>query len=110
MSAVPLTLDDLAVPLRALRLLVTDFGHLPTPSVHISPIYPERLELSFHSGLPDFEAWRDALGVTPDAVTYREQSEGRTLVLKATADYAGATLELSGYGDLCAPALVGGAA
>ncbi|WP_432098402.1 hypothetical protein [Streptomyces sp. WAC 04229] len=105
-----LTLDDLAVPLRVLRLLAVDFGHLPAPEVHVSPIFPERLELPFHRGLPDFETWREALGIAPDAVAYCEQSDGRTRVLKATVDYAGATVELTGYGDVRAPELVGGAA
>lgn len=105
-----LTLDDLATPLRALRLLAVDFGHLPAPEVHVSPIFPDRLELTFHRGLPDFEAWREALGVAPDVVVCREQSDGRARVLKASADYAGATVELTGYGDVRAPELVGGAA
>lgn len=105
-----LALDDLVVPLRALRLLAADFGHLPVPSVHVSPVYPDRLEVSLHSGLPGFEAWREALGIAPDAVTCREQSDGRTRVLRALIPYAGAVLELVGYGDVCAPVPVGGAA
>ncbi|MFJ9902023.1 hypothetical protein ACIRVK_03775 [Streptomyces sp. NPDC101152] len=105
-----LTLDGLAVPLRALRLLVVDFGHLPAPTVGISPIYPDRLELALHSGLTGFEAWREALGVAPEEVTYRLQSDGRTRVLRTTIAYAGAELELVGYGDVPAPASVGAAA
>ncbi|MEU0646154.1 hypothetical protein [Streptomyces umbrinus] len=97
------TLDDLAVPMRALRLLAVDFGHLPAPTVSISPIYPDRLELSVHFGLPGFEAWREALNVAPEDVTYREQSGGRTCVLRTSAAYAGAELELIGYGDVAAP-------
>ncbi|MFF4347876.1 hypothetical protein [Streptomyces sp. NPDC001530] len=102
-----LALDDLAVPLRALRLLVADFGHLPAPSVEVSTIYPDRLKLTFFDNLSGFEAWRDALGIAPDAVDYREQSDGRTRVLKATADHAGSGLDLVGYGDITAPQLVG---
>lgn len=105
-----LTLGGLAVALRALRLLAVDFSHLPAPDVHASPVFPDRLELSFHCGLPDFEVWREALGISPDAVVYREQGDGRTRVLKASADFAGAALELTGYGDACAPEPVGGAA
>ncbi len=101
-----LTLDDLSVPLRALRLLTVDFGHLPAPTVSISPIYPNRLELSLHSGLSEFEAWREALGAAPDDVNYRVQSDGRTRVLKTTAAYGGAELELIGYGDVHVPAPV----
>ncbi|MFF5005203.1 hypothetical protein ACFY3G_20575 [Streptomyces phaeochromogenes] len=105
-----LTLDDLAVPLRALRLLTTDFGHLPAPEVHVSTTYPERLELAFHDDLPGFEMWREALGVAPDAVTYREQSDGRTRVLRASVEHAGAVVRLTAYADIVTLVLVGGAA
>jgi hypothetical protein len=103
-----LRLADLSVPLRVLRLLMMDFGHLPAPTVSVSPIFPERLELALHSGLPGFEAWREALDVAPDAVTYTVH-DGGTQVLRTLVDYAGAELELVGYGDLCAPVLVGAA-
>ncbi|MFF0158708.1 hypothetical protein ACFYRY_14400 [Streptomyces sp. NPDC005263] len=105
-----LTLDDVAVPLRALRLLAADFGHLPAPDVHVSTIYPDRLELTFYDDLPGFEVWREALGVAPDAVTYREQGNGRTRVLRASVDHAGAVVQLTGYADVVAPVLVGGSA
>ncbi|MFW6695253.1 hypothetical protein [Streptomyces sp. MAR4 CNX-425] len=104
-----LTLDDLAVPLRVLRLLSVDFGHLPVPDVQVSPIYPNRLRLAFHHSLADFEVWREALAVASDAVVYREQSGGRTRVLRAFADYAGAEVELTGFGDVPALVAVGGA-
>jgi hypothetical protein len=105
-----LTLDELAVPLRALRLLAADFGHLSAPSVQASTLYPDRLELTFFDDLPGFEAWREALGIAPEAVTYREQSDGLTRVLRTTVDYAGAVVRLTGYADIVAPMLVGGAA
>ncbi|MBP5922791.1 hypothetical protein F3K32_21445 [Streptomyces sp. LBUM 1483] len=105
-----LTLDGLAVALRVLRLLAVDFGHLPAPDVQVSPVFPDVLELRFHRDLPDFEVWREALGIAPDTVDYREQNDGRTRVLKASAVYAGATLELTGFGDVRAPETVGGAA
>jgi hypothetical protein len=105
-----LTLDDLAVPLQALRLLAADFGHLSAPAVRVSTVYPERLELTFYDDLPGFEAWREALGIAPDAVTYREQSDGRTRVLRTSVDHGGAEVHLTGYADVVAPVLVGGAA
>ena len=105
-----LTLDDLAVPLRALRLLAGNFGHLPAPDVHVSTIYPEQLELTFYDDLSGFEMWREALGITPDTVTYREQGAGSTGVLRASVDHAGATVQLRGYADVVAPVVVGGAA
>ncbi|MEU9188631.1 hypothetical protein AB0D14_29660 [Streptomyces sp. NPDC048484] len=105
-----LTLDDLAAPLRTLRLLTVDFGHLPAPTVHVTTIYPERLELTFYDDLTGFEMWREALGIVSDVVTYREQNDGQTGVLHASVDHAGATVHLMGYADIVAPALVGGAA
>ncbi|QJT03177.1 hypothetical protein G9272_25240 [Streptomyces asoensis] len=102
-----LTLDGLAAPLRVLRLLTVDFGHLPAPQIDVSTVYPDQLGLRFHDDLSAFEAWRDALGIVPDSVVYREQGAGRTRVLKASTEYAGAVLELTGYGDVHAPAPVG---
>lgn len=100
-----LTLDDLTAPLRALRLLAADFGHLPAPTIGLSPIYPNRLELSLHTGLPGFEAWREALDAAPGDVEYRVQGDGRTQVLRTIAAYAGVELVLVGYGDVVAPVL-----
>ncbi|MFC7219935.1 hypothetical protein ACFQLX_17450 [Streptomyces polyrhachis] len=104
----PLTLDALAAPLRVLRLLAADFGHLPAPDIDLSRIYPDRLTLRFHEGLNAFEAWREALAVPPEKVTHGVQGDGMTRVLKATTDYAGAVVHLHGYTDV--PATHGGAA
>ncbi|MER5399244.1 hypothetical protein [Streptomyces sp. NPDC002599] len=113
MSTETLALDDLAAPLRALRLLAMDFGHLVAPSVAVSTIYPDRLELTFYSSLTDFEVWRQALGICPDTVIYREQNASRTHWLTASTEFAGTTLELTGYGDIDtpdpSPTVVGGA-
>lgn len=106
-----LALDDLSAPLRALRSLTADFGHLKAPSVEVSTIYPDRLKLTFYDDLSGFEAWREALGIAPDDVAYHEQSGGRTRVLRASADRAGAGLDLVGYGDVVpSPTPVGTAA
>lgn len=102
-----LTLDGLAAPLRVLRVLAADFGHLPAPDVDLTRIYPGRLTLRFHEGLHAFEAWREALAVPPEKVTHGVQGDGITRVLKATTDYAGAEVHLHGYSD--APADGGGA-
>ncbi|WP_460067131.1 hypothetical protein [Streptomyces sp. YKOK-I1] len=112
MSTETLTLDGLAVSLRVLRLLAVDFGRLPAPTIDVSPIFPDQLGLRFHDDLAGFEAWREALGIVPDNVDYREQGDCSTHVLKASVDYAGAVLELTGFGDVDtpAPAAAGGAA
>ncbi|MGW0833418.1 hypothetical protein [Streptomyces prunicolor] len=103
-----LTLDGLTVALRALRLLTLDFGHLPAPTVDVSTVFPDRLCLSFHDGLSDFEVWRSALGIDPGTVVYREQSGG-TRVLKASGVFAGAVVELTGFGDVHGAAEAGAA-
>ncbi|MFF4185767.1 hypothetical protein ACFYZ9_21490 [Streptomyces sp. NPDC001691] len=95
-----LTLDGLAVPLRALRLLSVDFGHLPAPEIDVSTIYPDQLALRFHNGLNGFEAWRAALGIAPDAVELRAQGAGTTWRLQADADYGGAHVHLVGYASV----------
>ncbi|MCI3930263.1 hypothetical protein [Streptomyces sp. AN091965] len=105
-----LALHDLAVPLRVLRLLAVDFGHLAAPDVQVSPIFPEQLRLSFHDDLPGFEAWREALGIAPQDVNGHVQGGGRTRVLQANATLADAELELIGFGKVPVPAAAGGAA
>ncbi|MEU1814963.1 hypothetical protein ABZ543_07175 [Streptomyces roseifaciens] len=98
-----LSLADLGAPLIALRLLRTDFADLPAPCLSVSTIYPDLLELSFHDGLAAFEVWREALGLAPEAVSYREHSAGTARVLQAECDYAGARLQLTGYAKTPAP-------
>ncbi|MGW5613185.1 hypothetical protein [Streptomyces sp. NPDC003877] len=99
-----MTLDDLTVPLGALRLLAVDFPDLPAPSVDVSPIYPEWLRLAFHStsgeSLAAFEQWRTALRIGPDAVDYDVQSDGFTRVLRAEGQFAGAVVVLIAYADV----------
>ncbi|MFJ9021642.1 hypothetical protein ACIRPU_16940 [Streptomyces sp. NPDC102259] len=92
-----LTLAGLSVPMRALRTLAAEYGDLPAPAVSVSTIYPERLELSLHKGLGEFEVWRVALGINPDQVQFSKQP-GSTWTLKAFAPYVGAEIELIAYG------------
>ncbi|WP_328554314.1 hypothetical protein [Streptomyces sp. NBC_00358] len=93
-----LTLDALAAPLRALRLLAVDFPDLPAPVVHVTAIYPDQVALSLHDdGFAAFEAWRAALGIAPDAVDFHVQCNSRTGVLNAHTRYGGADIELTGY-------------
>lgn len=107
-------MDGLSVAVRALRLLAADFSHLPAPDVHLSSVYPMRVELTLHGrdderySFAAFEGWRDALGIDPDAVTFHLQANGHTRVLRTLAEYAGAQVELVAYAPVPAP--VGGAA
>ncbi|MEU3353798.1 hypothetical protein [Streptomyces sp. NPDC037389] len=90
-----LPLGEMAVPL--LYELAMTFGHLPAPTVRMSPIFPERLHLAFHDEPGAFEAWREALGIEPDAVAYDTQGDGHTHVLQTSTTYAGAGLDLVAY-------------
>ncbi|WP_381796486.1 hypothetical protein [Streptomyces niveus] len=118
MSEIP-TLDALAVPLRVLRLLAVDFGHLPGPEVRVSTIIPDALCLAWHEttmgsgqSLTAFEQWREALGIEPNAVEYRTQAGGLTAVLLVSGTYGGATVELTAYAAAprTADTVAGGAA
>ncbi len=91
------TFADLSAPLALMRLLAADHPNLPAPHVGVSPNYPHRLTLSVHGDLGKFEAWREALGIDPDAVRRNTQSGGTTLVLSAAATVADAHVELIGY-------------
>ncbi|MEU5191138.1 hypothetical protein AB0G83_28940 [Streptomyces klenkii] len=97
------TLAELKAPLLVLRLLSAEFGHLPAPHVLVSAIFPDLLELSFHDDLAAFEAWREALGMLPEAVNVHELESGRS-VLTAEMDYGGARVRLTGYGRIVASA------
>ncbi|MFJ5802974.1 hypothetical protein [Streptomyces decoyicus] len=92
-----LTMADLATPLRLLRLLAVDHPDLPAVNVDVSTIFPNQLELVSHDDFHAFEAWRSALGIQPETITYAEQSGGRTRLLRAAVDYAGARLCLVAY-------------
>ncbi|MFH8288403.1 hypothetical protein [Streptomyces sp. NPDC018059] len=94
-----LTLRELNVPLRALRMALVEFPELSAPSVHVSPVFPERLELALHDNFASFEPWRRALGIAPEDVHFRSQSAGETWVLLASADYGGATVRLVAYAE-----------
>ncbi|MFI0905752.1 hypothetical protein ACH4TE_19800 [Streptomyces sioyaensis] len=94
------TMNDLAMPLHALRLLAWDFPGLPAMDVRVSPIVPNELELSSHGDFGAFETWREALGILPESVTYREQGAGRTRVLRAVVDFDGVRVSLIGFSAL----------
>lgn len=100
-------LRDLAVPLLALRVLLSEFPDLPSGYFRVSDIYPDQLDMSLHDNLAAFERWRDALGIAPESVTCGDQSGGRTRVLEAECDYAGARIRLTGFSTI--PEHAGGA-
>ncbi|MFI6696692.1 hypothetical protein ACIBLA_34090 [Streptomyces sp. NPDC050433] len=96
-----LAFADLSVPLRALRTLAVEFPELPAVDVRLTPIYPDRLELAIHHDLPAFEAWRTALGISPDAVAWH--GDAGTFWLEGETTFAGATVHLTGFAQLEQP-------
>ncbi|MEG3631728.1 hypothetical protein [Streptomyces poriticola] len=100
-----ITLAEMTAGLRALRMLAAECADLPAPFVHLSPLGPQRLELSLHdvdlSGdtFAVFEVWREALGLATDAVTFRVQGNGTTRVLRAEGSYGGVSTALTAYAD-----------
>ncbi|MFE7410211.1 hypothetical protein [Streptomyces laurentii] len=103
------TLADLAAPLLALQTAARVFSHLPAPTVRVSTIAPDRLDLTFHDDdfspvapLAAFEAWREALGIDAMDVVHRVHSDGRTGALSVHGVFAGAAVELVAYTDITA--------
>ncbi|MER7347191.1 hypothetical protein ABT390_17525 [Streptomyces aurantiacus] len=90
-------MEELTVSLRALHAVAAGFPALPAPSVHVSPIFPKRLELSLHDDFGAFEPWRLALGIACEDVQFGVQRGGRTFVLEARADFAGASVHLTAF-------------
>lgn len=82
-------------------LLSDDFAGLPAAEIHVSPIYPNRIELTLHemsSTFGDFEAWREALRIPASAVDTRTWDH--TLCLQAEGALLGSTVVLTAYGPL----------
>ncbi|MCQ4042991.1 hypothetical protein ACFOSC_13860 [Streptantibioticus rubrisoli] len=90
---------DLSAPLTALRVLAVDFAGLPAPSVKISSVYPNQLELSLYDDLGLFETWRAALSIAAADVEFIELNAGRIWMLRARREFAGAELMLVGFGE-----------
>ncbi|MFJ2783623.1 MULTISPECIES: hypothetical protein [unclassified Streptomyces] len=98
-------LADLSAPLAALLVLGTEFAHLPAPCVHVSEVFPERLELAFHhDDFAAFEAWREALDISPEGTVHHVQGDGSTAVRIVHGAVAGADVQLIGFAPI--PALV----
>jgi hypothetical protein len=92
------TVADQRPALIALEQIRRAFGHLPAATFGVSPICPAQLDVSLHTNLGDFEAWREALGFLAATVKYRTQRD--VCLLTAAAPWGGATIVLDGYGPL----------
>ncbi|MFF4424901.1 hypothetical protein ACFY04_29720 [Streptomyces sp. NPDC001549] len=96
----PMPLSAMAAPLMALRIFEDRYRHLPVPSVSISKVCPDVLELAFHDDLDGFETWCVALGIPSRKVSHGVQEGGRTLVLRAETTYSGGRVQLIGFAKI----------
>ncbi|MFD8545789.1 hypothetical protein [Streptomyces sp. NPDC059649] len=101
MSAESLT--RLVPAISTLDRLADTFGHLPATDMSVHTAYDPQLRrdraavvISVHDGLSDFELWREALGIRPEAVTYRLLPTGESLT--AETEWDGTWVEVHGYG------------
>lgn len=97
-------LHEISAPVAALALLMAAHGDLPAATVMVTPLYPDRLALSFHDHPDAFQAWRAALGIDPATVTETLMGADSTRLRKATTTYGGATIELACFTDARPPA------
>jgi hypothetical protein len=88
--------------LKALAAIALAFPHLPAAGIHLSTIYPDQIDVDLHDDLSDFEAWREALDIAPDAVERVELPSRMTLCV--VGSFAGAEVFLHGYAPLYATA------
>ncbi|ATY97218.1 hypothetical protein [Streptomyces cavourensis] len=94
------TMGDLTAPVTVLTSLMARFPGLPGVTVRICPIFPDQVELAVHDDLTAFEAWREALEISPEKVVHRVQSQGTTHVLDVHTVLMGARLRLVAYADI----------
>jgi hypothetical protein len=85
----------------ALAQITAALGHLPAADFGLSPITPDRLDISIHDNLDGFEQWRAALGIAAADVEHQQRPRSAHMTLRGRTTFAGATIELVGY----APAL-----
>lgn len=85
---------DLATSVAAVTALIAKHPLLPADEITPSA---NGLRVDLHGGFADFEAWREALGVPTENVTFRNNSGGTTM--RTETEFAGLPLTLVGYSD-----------
>ncbi|MFI1948806.1 hypothetical protein ACH46F_33775 [Streptomyces virginiae] len=91
------SLREMQAPLLVLGVFAGHFWHLPAPTVSVSSVYPDRLDLDFFDAPADFEAWREALGIDPQLISEHVQRSGGNRVLTVDAEWGGAQLRLRSF-------------
>ncbi|MER5813332.1 hypothetical protein ABT143_35020, partial [Streptomyces sp. NPDC002033] len=79
------SLREMQAPLLVLGVFAGHFWHLPAPTVSVSSVFPDRLDLDFFDAPAAFEAWREALGIDPHTISEHVQLGGGSRVLKVEA-------------------------
>ena len=77
------------------------FPHLPAAEMNISRVYLDRLTISLHDDIGDFETWRVALGVPHESVEYDTLPGVPALIAynKLQGDVAKMQARLEGFAD-----------
>ncbi|MEW2487376.1 hypothetical protein [Streptomyces sp. NPDC048411] len=94
--------NALSAAVAVLASLVARFPDLLAADARVSPIVPNRLELSFHNTLGSFEAWRSALDISPGLVRREKECSGPLMWLRTEKTIDGVTVELVGSGYVLA--------
>ncbi|MFD9068919.1 hypothetical protein [Streptomyces lasiicapitis] len=96
------TLSDQAAAIAACSVLASRFGHLPAADVQISTVVAphaitQGVSVHVHDALEAFEAWREALDITPDSLGFQQLVT--CVSLSGWAFVNGIPVRLVGYGD-----------
>ncbi|ARF56623.1 hypothetical protein [Streptomyces gilvosporeus] len=99
------SLNSLVPAIGTLGRLSETFRHLPATDMSVRTVYDRQrrcdrpaVVISLHRDLDDFELWREALGIRPEAVTY--QMLTTSAVLSAETEWCGTWVEVHAYGQL----------
>ncbi|MFE5517451.1 hypothetical protein ACFQ9Q_06890 [Streptomyces virginiae] len=96
------SLREMQAPLLVLGAFAGHFWHLPAPTVSVSSVFPERLDLDFFDTPAAFEAWREALGIDPQTISEHVQGDGVNRILTVEAEWGGALLRLRSFAPVLA--------
>ncbi|MER6517334.1 hypothetical protein ABT246_10745 [Streptomyces sp. NPDC001553] len=91
------SLREMQAPLLVLGVFAGHFWHLPAPTVSVSNVFPDQLDLDFFDAPADFEAWREALGIDPQSISTPVQLSKGNRVLTVEAEWGGAQLRLRSF-------------
>ncbi|MER8004829.1 hypothetical protein [Streptomyces sp. NPDC094149] len=83
---------DLATSVAAVNALIAKHPLLPADEIRPSTA---GVSVHLHGGFGDFEAWREALGIPIEEVSFRTNAAGTAM--SADVEFAGVTVALLGH-------------